>query len=76
MSGRRKPSIYSRRSSQYLWIRYHDHRGRLVRRSTGTTDGAEAQEMLNVCLADVAQMRTDPLGLSVSEGLHRFLQRS
>jgi integrase len=39
-------TVYSRRNSVFLWIRYRDRGGQIVKESTGTTDGQEAERFL------------------------------
>ena len=45
-------SVYSRRRSPYLWIKYHQH-GRAVRESTGTKNETVARRMLRTREGDV-----------------------
>ena len=45
-------SVYSRRRSPYLWIKYHQH-GRPVRESTGTKNETVARRMLRTREGDV-----------------------
>ncbi len=45
-------SVYSRRRSPYLWIKYHQH-GRPVRESTGTKNETVARRMLRAREGDV-----------------------
>lgn len=45
-------SVYSRKRSPYLWIKYHQH-GRAVRESTGTTNETAARRMLRAREGDV-----------------------
>jgi hypothetical protein len=45
-------SVYSRKRSPYLWIKYHQH-GRAVRESTETTNLTVARRMLRAREGDV-----------------------
>jgi integrase len=45
-------SVYSRKRSPYLWIKYHQH-GRAVRESTGTKNETVARRMLRAREGDV-----------------------
>jgi integrase len=45
-------TVYSRKRSPYLWIKYYQH-GRAVRESTGTTNPAVARRMLRAREGDV-----------------------
>ena len=45
-------SVYSRKRSPYLWIKYHQH-GRVVRESTGTKNETVARRMLRTREGDV-----------------------
>lgn len=45
-------SVYRRKRSPYLWIKYHQH-GRVVRESTKTTNETVARRMLRVREGDV-----------------------
>ena len=51
MSGKGRPrtrggKVYERLNSKYLWVRYRDREGRIVKESSGTTDGEEAERFL------------------------------
>jgi integrase len=38
--------VYERSNSQYLWVRYRDRQGEIVKESSGTTDWDEAERFL------------------------------
>ncbi len=40
-------SVYRRKRSPFVWIKYRDHDGNIVRKSSGIDDEAEAQEFAN-----------------------------
>jgi integrase len=72
-------TVYSRRNSVFLWIRYRDRGGQIVKESTGTTDGQEAERFLRERL-DARDEGTLPTVLSsknvtLGEWADWFLER-
>ncbi len=43
---KRGGTVYKRSISKYLWVRYRDSEGRIVKESSGTTDWEEAERFL------------------------------
>jgi integrase len=55
MKGRSGGSIYRRRESSMLWLKYYDAQGRPHRESTGTTNVQEAKRLLAIRVGAIAK---------------------
>lgn len=62
-------SIYKRKGTDVWYLRYRDSDGKLVRRSSGTTDQAEAQAMLAEAQAEVTAQKRIKLEQAVTGGV-------
>ena len=64
---RRKPQVYSRPDSAYLWLLFYDEDERRVRKSSGTSVESEAQQMLDELLQEIESKKAARAGIEKLE---------
>ena len=64
---RKPPELYTRAHSSHIWLRYYDEDGRLIRRSSGTAEEAEARQVLEQAVHEVEAKKAARAGIEKLE---------